>query len=89
MSKPIVPSQVTAAFGLIGVILGASVVRAQEVSPASLDELDKKLIAVEDTLVQLITTGTGQDVLRWAPKLAEELRHLSQNISNGDFRPTD
>ena len=39
-------------------------------------------------MVRLLTTGGG-DGVRWAPKLAEELRYLSQNISNGDFRPTN
>ena len=52
-------------------------------------ELDESLIAVEDNLVRLITTGTGQDGVRWAPKLAEELRYLGGNIMNGDFAPTD
>ena len=52
------------------------------------DDLDEKLIGIEDNLVRLLTTGGG-DGVRWAPKLAEELRYLSQNISNGDFRPTD
>ena len=52
-------------------------------------ELDESLIAVEDNLVRLITTGTGQDGVRWAPKLAEELRYLAGNIMNGDFPPTD
>ena len=41
---------------------------------AAAAELDENLIAVEDNLVRLITTGTGQDGVRWAPKLAEELR---------------
>ena len=51
--------------------------------------LDESLIAIEDNLVRLITTGTGQDGVRWAPKLAEELRYLAGNIVNGDFPPTD
>ena len=52
-------------------------------------ELDESLIAVEDNLVRLITTGTGQDGVRWAPKLAEELRYLGGALMNGDFPPTD
>ena len=52
-------------------------------------ELDENLIAVQDNLVRLITTGTGQDGVRWAPKLAEELRYLAGAIMNGDFPPTD
>ena len=39
--------------------------------------------------MRLITTGTGQDGVRWAPRLAEELRYLGGNIMNGDFSPTD
>ena len=56
---------------------------------AAAAELDENLIAVEDNLVRLITTGTGQDGVRWAPRLAEELRYLSGAIMNGDFSPTD
>ena len=56
---------------------------------AAAAELDENLIAVEDNLVRLITTGTGQDGVRWAPKLAEELRYLAGAIMNGDFPPTD
>jgi len=50
-------------------------------------ELDDRLLAVEDNLIRLITAGG--DGTRWAPKLIEELRYLSGNIMNGDFRPTD
>ena len=56
---------------------------------AAAAELDENLIAVEDNLVRLIVTGTGQDGVRWAPKLAEELRYLAGAIMNGDFSPTD
>ena len=56
---------------------------------ATAAELDENLIAVEDNLVRLIVTGTGQDGVRWAPKLAEELRYLAGAIMNGDFSPTD
>ena len=56
---------------------------------AAAAELDENLIAVEENLVRLITTGTGQDGVRWAPRLAEELRYLSGAIMNGDFSPTD
>lgn len=49
--------------------------------------LDESLIAVEDNLIRLLTAGS--DGVRWALKLAEELRYLSGNISGSDFRPTD
>jgi photosystem II stability/assembly factor-like uncharacterized protein len=56
---------------------------------ASAAELDERLIAAEGNLVRLMTTGTGQDGVRWAPKLAEELRYLAGGLSSSDFQPTD
>ena len=56
---------------------------------ASAAELDERLIAAEGNLVRLMTTGTGQDGVRWAPKLAEELRYLAGGLSGSDFQPTD
>ena len=52
-------------------------------------ELDAKLITAEDNLIRLQTTGTGQDGVRWGPKLAEEIRYLAGAITSGDFEPTD
>ena len=59
---------------------------ASDILTAS-EELDERLIAVEDNLIRLLTAGG--DGTRWAPKLLEELRYLSGNITSGDFRPTD
>jgi hypothetical protein len=50
-------------------------------------ELDANLIAAETKLIRLLSAGG--DGTRWAPKLIEELRYLSGNVMNGDFRPTD
>ena len=52
-------------------------------------ELDEKLIAAETDLIRLLGTGTGQDGVRWAPKLAEEIRYLAGAVATGDFAPTD
>ena len=52
-------------------------------------ELDEKLISAESNLIRLLTTGTGQDGVRWAPKLAEEIRYLAGAVATGDFAPTD
>ena len=52
-------------------------------------ELDEKLIAAEGNLIRLLTTGTGQDGVRWAPKLVEEIRYLAGAVATGDFAPTD
>jgi hypothetical protein len=51
--------------------------------------LTRKLIAVEENLIQLRTTGTGQDGVRWPAQVAERLRYLIGNAATGDFRPTD
>ncbi len=52
-------------------------------------ELDEKLISAESNLIRLLGTGTGQDGVRWAPKLAEEIRYLAAAVATGDFAPTD
>ena len=51
--------------------------------------LTRKLIAVEENLIQLRTTGTGQDGVRWPAQVAERLRYLIGNVGTGDFRPTE
>ncbi|HEX6315861.1 MAG TPA: hypothetical protein VFZ73_13415 [Gemmatimonadaceae bacterium] len=51
--------------------------------------LTRKLIGVEENLIQLRTTGTGQDGVRWPAQVSERLRYLIGNTSTGDYRPTD
>ena len=53
------------------------------------DELDKKLIGVEENLLQMRTTGTGQDGVRWPAKLVGRLGYLAGIVSTADFPPTD
>lgn len=53
------------------------------------NELEDELIAVEEDLIQLRTTGTGQDGVRYPSKIAGKLRHLSGGVETADFRPTD
>ena len=52
-------------------------------------ELDSALIAVEEELVQLRTTGTGQDGVRYPAKLIGKLGHLANGVRSADFPPTD
>ena len=52
------------------------------------DSLDKKLIAVEEQLLQMRVTGRGQDLLRWPYKLGEQLVYLAQSVTGSDFGPT-
>jgi hypothetical protein len=51
------------------------------------DELDKKLIAVEQNLVDLRLTGrAGRS---WGSRLASNLAYLARQLAASDFKPTD
>jgi len=56
---------------------------------ASGRELVTKLIEVEEKLIQLRLTGTGQDGVRWPAKLSERIRYLAGTVAVADFAPTD
>jgi hypothetical protein len=51
------------------------------------EDLDRKLIAVEENLYQLRITG-GQDGMRWPTKLVEKLTHIASELQDADFAPT-
>ena len=55
---------------------------------ADADSLDKKLIAVEEELVQLRLTGRGQDGVRWPIKVLGQLLYLAGQVGGSDFAPT-
>ena len=61
---------------------------AQAAARAGADSLDKKLVAVEEQLVQLRITGRGQDAVRWPVKALGQLIYLAQELESGDFGPT-
>src|SRR5205085_4266396 len=52
------------------------------------DDLDKKLIDVEENLIQRKLTGTGQDTTRWPAKLISKINYLANGLSSSDFGPT-
>jgi photosystem II stability/assembly factor-like uncharacterized protein len=52
------------------------------------DELDQKLIALEENLIQRRLTGQGQDTVRWPPKLISKISYLANGVASGDFQPT-
>jgi hypothetical protein len=54
---------------------------------AGAQELDHKLIAIEENLYQLRLTG-GQDGMRWPSKLVEKLTHIASELQDADFAPT-
>lgn len=53
------------------------------------DDLDKKLIAVEEDLYQRRLTGQGQDTTRWPPKLMSKINYLAGQLGDSDFGPTN
>lgn len=52
------------------------------------DELDKKLIDIEESLIQRRLTGQGQDTVRWPPKLLTKINYLANGLAGSDFGPT-
>src|SRR6185369_3538161 len=52
------------------------------------DAFDKKLIDVEENLIQRKATGQGQDTVRYPPKLLSKIGYLAGGLSSGDFGPT-
>jgi hypothetical protein len=53
------------------------------------DDLEKKLIEVEEALYQRRLTGQGQDTVRWPPKLLSKIRYLAGELGDSDFGPTN
>ena len=52
------------------------------------EALDKKLIDIEENLIQRKLTGQGQDTVRWPPKLLTKINYLAAGLASGDFAPT-
>ena len=52
------------------------------------DAFNKKLIEIEENLIQLRLTGQGQDTVRWPPKLLTKINYLAGGLASGDFGPT-
>jgi photosystem II stability/assembly factor-like uncharacterized protein len=62
------------------------IVRVADVKAAA-DDLDNKLIAIEDSLIQRKFSGQGQDTTRYPTKLVGKITYLSGGISGGDYPP--
>ena len=54
---------------------------------AAADQLDEKLVAVEENLFQMKLTRRGQDFIRWPVKLVFKLTHLANGVGVSDFPP--
>ena len=55
---------------------------------AAADQLNGKLMDIEDNLIRLKVTGRGQDGVRWSPKLIDKLGYLANEVESSDYQPT-
>jgi hypothetical protein len=53
------------------------------------DELDKKIVVVEEQLFQMKITGRGQDMIRYPTQLVGKIMHLADGLAVADFPPTE
>lgn len=51
------------------------------------DDLDKKLIDIEENLIQRKFSGQGQDTTRFPVKLLGKITYLAGGVSDGDYPP--
>jgi photosystem II stability/assembly factor-like uncharacterized protein len=72
----------------VGVIKSslASDSTVKDVRTAS-DSIDRKLLDVEEQLMQMRITGRGQDVVRWPMQVAEKLLYLAGSAAGSDHAP--
>ena len=64
-----------------------SLLKTKDLKDAA-EDLDKKLMDIEDNLIQRRLTGQGQDTVRWPPKMISKLTYLANGLASGDFAPT-
>jgi photosystem II stability/assembly factor-like uncharacterized protein len=50
--------------------------------------LEQKLVAIEGNLIELRSTGRGQDGVRWGAKLLGKINYLASELGSADNRPT-
>jgi hypothetical protein len=58
------------------------------VRPAA-DQLEQKFMTVEGNILDLRTTGRGQDQIRYPAMLAQQLIYLAMEVGASDFTPTE
>ena len=56
---------------------------------SEVDNLESKFLDVEKKLLQLKTTGKGQDAVRYQKMIGEKLAYLAENVQISDFKPAD
>jgi photosystem II stability/assembly factor-like uncharacterized protein len=51
-------------------------------------DVEQKFTSVEGNLVELRSTGRGQDGVRWGAKLYSKFNYLANGLTSNDYRPT-
>lgn len=54
-----------------------------------ISKTDSLLVEMESQMIQLKTTGTGQDMVRYPARLTERIDYLASAVASADFPPTD
>jgi photosystem II stability/assembly factor-like uncharacterized protein len=52
-------------------------------------DLEQKLATAENVLIELRTTGRGQDGVRFGSKLVQKFGYLGNSLASADFKPTN
>jgi hypothetical protein len=52
------------------------------------DQLNAKLIEIEENLIKMKATGRGQDNVRWTNQLVEKIGYLANEVESSDDHPT-
>lgn len=55
----------------------------------AVDSLHSAVMALEERLIQLQYTGTGQDAVRYPTKIASKIAYLGATVPTADFPPAD
>ena len=67
--------------------LGRVLENAEIVKPAQ--ELEQKLVELQQNLMELRVTGRGQDGVRFGARLLNKLGYLANGLASADYRPTN
>jgi hypothetical protein len=68
------------------------IMKAAKKAPSEIklvDSLHQELMEMENELIQLKYTGTGQDFVRFPTKLASKLSYVGTSAAIADFAPAD
>jgi photosystem II stability/assembly factor-like uncharacterized protein len=54
-----------------------------------IEDLDNKVVGIEGQLLELRSTGHGQDGVRFGSRLVQKIGYLANSLQSADFKPTN